>query len=946
MEAAAKGVSIKPPLYVVRVTGVAADGAPVSGTGFIVGEGGHVATCRHVVFVKGAKDAVGKLCVKLPYPAERPYAYRVMAESADDLALLEPVVPLDFKVPEAMLHDDWTRDTQVGDAITAWGYSAAEHYTQAQRFNGCISGLAGAHGRIGLAMDLNPGDSGGPVLDAQRRVVAVVQATDAKRDGQAMGIPVSLLRAMLQRAGLLAAHSTEAAFGAPRLPDHSLVGRARLLEETKDAIRDGRHVVLCFKPGVGKSAVATALAHQLRPDFGGGVLWASLNVAPNVLSQLRKWAGEDLKLKADEIEQLDRLAGSEAEQIERWARALARHVGDRRMLIVIDDAWELEPAKALLLDAPNCAYLVTTREPAKVAAMLGPRFDVRVVDELEMQDGVALLRELAEQAVDWYPEEAKNVFTAVGGLPQGLLLLGNLLRAAQRTGRRSRIEEAYAKIRNEPADPLRPLHAAIRLSYDHLPGDDARRALRALSIFRPKPDVFTEAAALAVLEQPRRVLDDLEDAGLIESAPRARPLAGEDPPYTMHRTIDDFACAELAAFEPGLATELHRRAANHYTRWLEAYERGDAGPASYGTQYRYENAAWQDAMDEFLYHLARAGDPILGIRSFGRIYFSTFWWWGCFAEFPFCTKLLKQAAGKRLSDEARGALELLGAFDAAYPKEGRADRRGDWQQVERSLTELRRRGGLDDDALVAADPGVRHTRALTSIFLAEAHRFGAADEVRAEALYRDALDLLPEGDWSRPWVHYHLADMHCEAGRADAAAQHAAAALALAQADDIALKDRDNEVIANIWRVEAALAAAREGDDVAPLALACERAVLHAYAFQAIPEPPDDYTELFYRQLVGRVTALLAGLHARASDKAIACCDALREAWASYRRLAEVDGPALDRAALDALLRPGSTDALGAYLFPPPPPAAVKHVKGSRYANQAIMVFNEKMAVA
>ncbi len=113
-------VDIKPPLYVVRITGKAANGAPVIGTGFIVDAEGHVATCRHVVVPTADGRPVTDLHVKLPYPAERPYAYQVMATSTEDLAVLACTVPLDFPVPEPLIHDDWARDTRSGDAVTIW----------------------------------------------------------------------------------------------------------------------------------------------------------------------------------------------------------------------------------------------------------------------------------------------------------------------------------------------------------------------------------------------------------------------------------------------------------------------------------------------------------------------------------------------------------------------------------------------------------------------------------------------------------------------------------------------------------------------------------------------------------------------------------------------------------------------------------------------------------
>ncbi|RZL96284.1 MAG: tetratricopeptide repeat protein [Variovorax sp.] len=942
---------IKPPLYVVRITGVASSGAVVNGTGFVVSPQGHVATCRHVVCPTADGKPVTQLRVKLPYPAEQAYSYQVTSTSAEDLAVLESTVPLDFPVPEPLLHENWAQDTRIGDVVSVWGYSAAEHYTQAQHFECAVSGLSGPHGRIGLSGNVNFGDSGGPVLDRNRRVIGIAQAKDAKREGQAMAIPVSLLRTLLREIGVDASQAVDldddVVFQAPLPPDYTLVGRDPLLKDLKLELAGGRHVALCFKPGVGKSALATALANdrEMRARFDSGVLWASLNLKPNVLSELKKW-GAAIGLPPEKMEELDNLppdpnaTPEEAAQqaIAHWARALSRQIGQRRMLLVIDDAWDLEPARALLLPAPNCGHLITTREQGKVAGMLGESFEVHVVQELSEDDGVEFLRQLAPNAVDMFPDEARKLFHAVGGLPQGLLLLGMHLRQASWANQRRRIGDAYRDIQERFKERTEPLQRAIKISYDALPDDETRRALQALSIFRPKPGKFTEDAALAVLDGPPGLIYRLHDAGLIETA------SGDDPhdlPYTMHRTIAEFARGELSREE---AQALHGRAKEFFSAWLKAYEEIEHEPGKYGHEYRYENPQWQDAMDDFLYHLARSGDPASAIVDFGSIYLKAFWWWGCYADFPFCKRLLQQASTKRLSDEARRAFDLLVAFDAAYPKETERKPGDDWEGVRKALSELRALGGLDGELSPSEDEVTRYTRALTDIFLAEAYRFGRKDHAEAERLYKDALALFAESDWSRPWAMYHLGDLYLETRRHDEARRLCTDCLALAEAVELPLKDRDNEVIANAYRLRAEVAEHLGSHDEVLDSL--QRTVLHAYAFQAIPEPPDTYTVPFYRQVTARAAGLLQALYRAEPARALAYCDAMRTYWTSYRELANVDVRPASQPELEAMLAAPQTDGLCAYLFPAAPPPDAMHLRGSRYFNEAITILNEKMGGA
>jgi hypothetical protein len=87
-----------------------------------------------------------------------------------------------------------------------------------------------------------------------------------------------------------------------------------------------------------------------------------------------------------------------------------------------------------------------------------------------------------------------------------------------------------------PHTPL-TLQTSIAIS-DTLLDYSAHRALVALARFAPKPNSFSEEAALAVIQAPIQVLDTLVDCGLVESVAPDR--------YTVHPTIVDYALLEEA----------------------------------------------------------------------------------------------------------------------------------------------------------------------------------------------------------------------------------------------------------------------------------------------------------------------------------------------------------------------------------------------------------------
>jgi hypothetical protein len=954
------------PSYVVHISGTTRAGQRINGTGFLVSQRGHVATCRHVV-TDSDGNPLAELKVDLPYPYGKPCAYRIRDTSPDDLAVLESIVPLTFPTQQAPLHPVWERDTAPGNEVAVWGYSSREHFTEPQIFQCTISAFSEPNGRLGLSGNINPGDSGAPVVDAEKNVIGIVQTRDPQRSGQAMAIPVSLLQPLLSklegwRMANAYSHGSPV-FLAPKPPfDHNIIGRAPLLKQLKEHLIPGSHIVLYFKPGVGKSALAIELANdpEVRARFPAGVLWASLNRRPNILTELKRW-GVALGIRPETMSQLNTLpqqedAGSGKPPSkskapvkaveEQWVTALTNEIGDRSMLLVIDDVWEYEAAQALVLNAPYCAHLITTRHPSKVAKRFGHNFYIKVVEELSDDDGLELMRQLAPNAVDMFPDQMREVVRAVGGLPQGLLLIGTYLGQESDSNRRRRIEDALNNIEENLHEYMKPLDAAISISYDALP-EEAQHALQVLSTFRPKPNTFSEDAALALLEGSPSMLDMLDDSGLIETVRMSE--AQDDPPYTMHRTIVDFVRMKLPEAE---RHALHKRAADYFRNWLQQYDEKERSRGDYLYQYRYEEPEWQSAMDDYLYHLGRSGDPMAAGVSFAGIYFDAFWWWGCYIDFPFCKRLLKQAGLKRLSPEGQRALDLLCCFDAAYPKEAHRTGSDGWSKVEATLREIRSLAHLDGETTDLA-PEQKHLRAITDIFLAEAYRFGWQDAGQAERWYLDAKDLLGDSDWSKPWVLYHLGDLYREMAERELktgdveqwgkklklAAETCVAALELASGG-IPIMERDNEVIANIYRVLAEIAVMQ--DELERASTYYNFAALHAYAFQAIPSPPDPYTIEFYRQMIGRIGDELKRLHKSKPAQAVALGQALLDFWATYRRSTSVAGPVTADPDIHRLLAQGSIDELINMVFPPPATQADMYMPGSSYSNEIITVFNEK----
>ncbi len=335
----------------------------------------------------------------------------------------------------------------------------------------------------------------------------------------------------------------------PLPPPVHLVGREEELANLRTRLRAGESVAMTALhglPGVGKTTLAITLAHdvEMRAHFRDGILWAALGPQPDISSILSHWS---LLLG---IATPDKAGESDHEAL---AVQLRRAIGTRRMLLVIDDAWKLEDALVFKVGGPQCAHLVTTRFPG-IASAFAPDA-TSVIRELGENESIVLLRMLAPRLMGRETQKVRELALAVGGLPLALTLLGNYLRLQSYSGQARRVDAALERLNDtgerlhisEPRGPTErhsslqidmplSLQSVIDVTVQQLEVQ-MRAALYSLSVFPPKPNHFSEEAALSVADCKATTLDALIDTGLLESADASH--------YTLHQTIADFARTAL-----------------------------------------------------------------------------------------------------------------------------------------------------------------------------------------------------------------------------------------------------------------------------------------------------------------------------------------------------------------------------------------------------------------
>jgi tetratricopeptide (TPR) repeat protein/transcriptional regulator with XRE-family HTH domain len=340
---------------------------------------------------------------------------------------------------------------------------------------------------------------------------------------------------------------TPLAFSDPFLPPpftgkDRLVGRDVLLQELEQRILNTRRIALHGLPGVGKTSLAIALAYsdKIRAHFCDGVLWAGLGLHPHLLAEFRRW-GTVLGVSLPE-------ATSPGLQ-DTWGKTLRDALEERRLLLLIDDAWKEDVVKALDIGGSECACILTTRFE-HIATNFATE-NAFLIPELEDAAGVQVLTRFAPELLEREREIVWDLVRAVGGLPLALTLMSKYLggqafthqprrlRAAladlQNTNQRLRLQVPQGSFGRLPSLSERAevsIESVIALSYVHLP-EPAQKALCALSVFPAKPKLLSRNAVLAVTEAPVETLQVLCNAGLLEQARSGH--------YLIHPLIVDYA---------------------------------------------------------------------------------------------------------------------------------------------------------------------------------------------------------------------------------------------------------------------------------------------------------------------------------------------------------------------------------------------------------------------
>jgi len=316
------------------------------------------------------------------------------------------------------------------------------------------------------------------------------------------------------------------------------------------------------RAGVGKTALAVHVAHQVRSAFPDGQLYVDLRGAQ---AQALDWSA----VLASFLQALGVEPGAVPADARERAGLFRSQVADRRVLVLLDNAASEAQVRPLLPAGPGCAVLVTSRR--RLAGLEGARrLDLDVLDEREAL--ILLGRVAGAGRVEGDPAAMSAIVGYCGRLPLAVRIAGAKL-AARRDWSVGELAHRLADERRR-LDELRAgdleVRASAALSYRTLPAD-ARRAFRLLGLLDAPDLAGWVAAALldADLDRAQELVDELVDAQLLDAAGRDGTGTAR---YRFHDLLRVYARDRAAEDEDDAEAALHR-ALSGWLSLTEAAER-------------------------------------------------------------------------------------------------------------------------------------------------------------------------------------------------------------------------------------------------------------------------------------------------------------------------------------------------------------------------------------
>jgi tetratricopeptide (TPR) repeat protein/transcriptional regulator with XRE-family HTH domain len=321
-------------------------------------------------------------------------------------------------------------------------------------------------------------------------------------------------------------------------------------------------LVVTGSPGVGKTALAVHWAHRVTDRFPDGQLFVNLRGFTPAGTAMDPAEAVRGFLDALEVP-VNRIPADAAAQTALYRSLLAR----KRMLVLLDNARDVEQVRPLLPGGTGCLVLVTSRHELTGLVAAEAAWPLMLGRLPAAEAGELLRRRLGAARLRDEPDAVEAILAACAGLPLALAIVA--ARAAVRPDSRlaalaGELSEARARLDAlASGDEVTDVRAVFSWSYRAL--DPAAARLFRLLGLHPGPDVAAAAAAGLAGLPPARVqplLDELARAHLVERWAPGR--------YALHDLLRAYAVERARDHESAEGRQSARqRIVGHYL--LTAY---------------------------------------------------------------------------------------------------------------------------------------------------------------------------------------------------------------------------------------------------------------------------------------------------------------------------------------------------------------------------------------
>ena len=374
-------------------------------------------------------------------------------------------------------------------------------------------------------------------------------------------------------------------------PIQSLIGRAALLDDLRDAVGQSRLLTLTGLGGVGKTALAYQLARQLEPAFPDGACAVEFVTVTDNDAAIRALATA-LHIQSHQGISLD--------------DTIVDVLRPRQTLLLLDNCEHLAEPLATLVDrilraAPKVTVVATSREPLAVPSeRLWPVEPLPVstaVDEsLEELRRVPAIALFAERAAEADPEFLLDDTTAtpvaeicrrLDGIPLAIELAAARARTVGVGEIARRLDERFRLLKGvrRGADPRhQTLQDALRWSFDLLAPDEQQQFCE-LSVFAGQFEL-ADAAAVCGGRDELDALDLITSLAERSMVTLRRTAAGGQR-YELLETLRAYASSQLADQRQ---VELFTAHSNYYANLAEELARNLDGPDERSAVMRADGA--------------------------------------------------------------------------------------------------------------------------------------------------------------------------------------------------------------------------------------------------------------------------------------------------------------------------------------------------------------------